>query len=124
MTDSGKAKMTYDEAVHYLSKLNTRKQKRLAIYQKDFDAKKLKAQDAALYMDVFQKHTLDSLFFEKGVEDDDLLEAALFYKFSKKPQFFEVQPLQVKEGLEVKEEEGTGTGTSDDNEEKALEVKL
>ena len=124
MTDSGKAKMTYDEAVHYLSKLNTRKQKRLAVYQKDFDAKKLKAQDAALYMDVFQKHTLDSLFFEKGVEDDDLLEAALFYKFSKKPQFFEVQPLQVKEGLEVKEEEGTGTGTSDDNEEKASEVKL
>ena len=124
MTDSGKAKMTYDEAVHYLSKLNTRKQKRLAIYQKDFDAKKLKAQDAALYMDVFQKHTLDSLFFEKGVEDDDLLEAALFYKFSKKPQFFEVQPLQVKEGLEVNEEEGTGTGTSNDNEEKALEVKL
>ena len=101
MTDSGKAKMTRDEAINYLNKLNTRKQKRLAVYQKDFDAKKLKAKDAALYMDVFQKHTLDSLFFEKGVEDDDLLEAALFYKFDKKPQFFEIQNLDVKE-------EGTG----------------
>ena len=60
----------------------------MAVYQKDVDAKKLDASEVPLYMYVFQRHTLDSLFKDKGVEDDHLLEAALFYKFDAKPRFF------------------------------------
>ena len=88
MSNNGKIKLSENDAILYLKTLYKRKTKRMGVYEKDVKEKKIKASDVPFFMYCFMHHILDSLHKDKGVEDDDLLEAALYYKFPEKPRFF------------------------------------
>ena len=88
MQNEGKIKLSRAELIQHLKKLDDAKCKKETIIQQDIHLNKLQVKNASDIMEVYRKRLLDGIFFSTGVEEEDLIEAAIYYRLPEKLTYF------------------------------------
>ena len=82
--------LSKEETFEYMKKIEEEKVDSMAQIQIAVSAKKLPPQMAPMLMEMHKLRAFDKLFFETGVEEEDITKAFLKYKLSETPEFKEM----------------------------------
>ena len=99
--------LSKEETTKYLNQLETLKKQKLEEVQRDVEAKKLAPHSVPVIMEQYRVRILDKLYFDTGIEEEDLQMGAILMRVVRRKKKKEKRDVPEKHRLRKKNKEPT-----------------